>query len=65
METYKLPKYKANLKIKNGNEVWSYTTKVAIINSDEIIELGYWSVTTRKHVNYVGQIENKPVNHFV
>ena len=64
MTTQKLSKYTKNLSIKNFNEVWSYTTKVAIINSDHIQELGYWSMTTRKHINYVGMEYNLPVTNF-
>jgi hypothetical protein len=48
----KLPKYKENLTI-HGNEVWSYSTKVAIIDGNDLLQLGYWSKTTQKHINYV------------
>tara|TARA_B100001093_G_C26473798_1_gene861785 strand:- start:288 stop:482 length:195 start_codon:yes stop_codon:yes gene_type:complete len=47
-----LPKYKMNLRLE-GNDVWSYTTKVARIEGNEIYQLGYWSQTTQKHINYV------------
>lgn len=52
------PKYKQNLKVIDvaGTEyVQSYTTAVARIDHEakEVIELGYWSMTTTKHVNYV------------
>lgn len=47
-----LPKYKQNLRI-DRNDVWSYTTKVARIEGNEIYQLGYWSKTTQKHINYV------------
>jgi len=49
-----LEKYKQNLRIK-GNEVWSYTTHVATIAEDKLFQLGYWSVTTQKHINYVAK----------
>ena len=49
-----LPKYKQNLRIKK-NEVWSYTTHVATIAEDKLFQLGYWSVTTQKHINYVAK----------
>jgi len=49
---YKLSKYKQNLTIK-GNQVWSYTTHVATIAEDKLYQLGYWSMTTQKHINYV------------
>jgi|MGYP003677673862 hypothetical protein len=49
---YQLSKYKQNLTIK-GNQVWSYTTHVATIAEDKLYQLGYWSMTTQKHINYV------------
>ena len=47
-----LSKYKQNLQVV-GNDVISYTTKVAVIRGNELHQLGYWSVTTQKHINYV------------
>jgi len=49
---YKLSKYKQNLSIQ-GNKVWSYTTHVATIAEGKLFQLGYWSHTTQKHINYV------------
>lgn len=49
-----LSKYKQNLRIEN-NKVISYTTHVATIDQDNLIQLGYWSQTTQKHINYVAQ----------
>ena len=48
-------KYKQNLKADYHN-VFSYNTKVAEIAHDKrtITPLGWWSVTTSKHINYVG-----------
>ena len=51
---YKLDKYKQNLTI-HGNKVWSYTTHVATINGNKLEQLGYWSQTTQKHINYVAK----------
>jgi len=51
---YKLSKYKQNLSIQ-GNNVWSYTTIVARIKGNELHQLGYWSMTTQKHINYVAK----------
>ena len=51
---YKLAKYKQNLSIQ-GNNVWSYTTIVARIKGNELHQLGYWSMTTQKHINYVAR----------
>ena len=50
----KLKRYNANLRI-DGDQVISYTTCVAIIDleASTIRELGTWSRTTTKHVNYV------------
>jgi hypothetical protein len=49
-----LDKYKQNLSIR-GNQVWSYTTHVATIADDKLFQLGYWSQTTQKHINYVAE----------
>ena len=47
-----LEKYKQNLRI-DGDKVWSYTTHVATISGSKLFQLGYWSMTTQKHINYV------------
>tara|TARA_R110001583_G_scaffold40461_2_gene129228 strand:- start:109 stop:288 length:180 start_codon:yes stop_codon:yes gene_type:complete len=47
----KFEKYKQNLR-QEGNFIISYTTKVAEIKGNELHQLGYWSVTTQKHINY-------------
>ena len=47
-----LSKYKQNLRIQ-GNDVWSYSTIVAKIDGNDLLQLGYWSMTTQKHINYV------------
>ena len=47
-----LDKYKQNLRIQ-GNDVWSYSTIVAKIDGNDLLQLGYWSQTTQKHINYV------------
>ena len=51
---YKLSKYKQNLSIQ-GNNVWSYSTIVARIDGSKLYQLGYWSMTTQKHINYVAK----------
>ncbi len=48
----KFDKYKTNLTRVN-NDIYSYSTKVATIDKNNLIQLGYWSVTTQKHINYV------------
>ena len=45
-------KYKTNL-TKHGDDIYSYSTKVATIHQDKLIQHGYWSMTTQKHINYV------------
>jgi len=54
----KYDRYKHNLRVE-GNDVISYTTKVAKIDryKMELKQLGYWSVTTQRHINYVAQQE--------
>lgn len=47
-----LKRYKQNLRIQ-GNQVWSYSAHVATISGNELLQLGYWSMTTQKHINYV------------
>ena len=51
----KLEKYKQNLSIIDNKEIQSYSTIVAKIDhiKKEINQLGWWSVTTQKHINYV------------
>ena len=47
-----LTRYKENLKVI-GEKVFSYDTHVATINGDYLEKLGWWSMTTSKHTNYV------------
>lgn len=49
-----MKKYKQNLRIED-NKVISYTTHVATIIGDNLMQLGWWSKTTQKHINYVAQ----------
>ena len=35
--------------------VYSYDTKVAEVKGDELHQLGWWSVTTQKHINYASK----------
>tara|TARA_R100000808_G_scaffold21398_1_gene46251 strand:+ start:584 stop:763 length:180 start_codon:yes stop_codon:yes gene_type:complete len=51
-----MEKYKQNLKVDNFY-IYSYGTKVAKIDHlrKKINILGWWSVTTSKHINYVGR----------
>lgn len=50
-------KYTQNLKVI-GNNVYSYNTHVATIEGNELKQLGSWSMTTQKHINYVAKEYN-------
>ena len=54
----KLPRYKENLRIINGTDVYSYSTRVEEIKDDELQVFGWWSPTTSKHINYVADYYN-------
>ena len=45
------PKYKQNLR-KEGVSIISYKTKVAEVRNGKLVQLGWWSMTTQKHINY-------------
>ena len=50
----KFEKFRENLRYDEATgNVYSYDTLVAKKDGLYLIELGYWSLTTRKHVNYV------------
>ena len=48
------PRYKMNL-CQINNKIYSYDTNVATIDGNKLIQHGWWSVTTQKHVNYVAK----------
>lgn len=52
----KFDKYKKNL-CYDDKYVYSYNIKVAEIDkkNSTLWRLGYWSVTTSKHINYAGK----------
>ena len=58
IDMVKLPRYKENLRIINGTDVYSYSTRVAQIKGQELHIFGWWSPTTSKHVNYVARHYN-------
>ena len=59
----KLPKYRENLRVVNGTDVYSYSTRVAQIKGNELHIYGWWSPTTSKHINYVARYYNlKKIN---
>ena len=52
------PKYKQNLRVVSnglGTFVQSYSTLVAKIEDTKLIQLGWWSRTTQKHINYAAK----------
>jgi len=44
--------------------VYSYNTLVAIQYDGELVEQGYWSTTTRKHVNFAAQELGLEIKHY-
>ena len=55
----KFPKYKENLRVlytdNLGTFVQSYDTLVAKVEDTKLIQLGWWSKTTQKHINYAAK----------
>ena len=52
------PKYKQNLRMVTndlGTFVQSYSTLVAKIDDTKLVQLGWWSQTTQKHINYAAK----------
>jgi len=47
-------KYSKNLR-QDNEKIFSYSTHVATILGDNLVQLGYWSQTTQKHVNYAAR----------
>lgn len=51
-------KYKQNLRlVEEGGETYvqSYSSRVARIEGERLRQLGWWSVTTQKHINYAAK----------
>ena len=51
-------RYKQNLRMvstEGETYVQSYSTLVAKIEGDKLHQLGWWSVTTQKHINYAAK----------
>ena len=61
-------RYKQNLR-EHDNKIYSYDTHVATIHyganmktdEDALIQHGWWSVTTQKHINYIANKYNLPI----
>ena len=54
-----LTRYKQNLRVIE-NKIYSYNTHVATIDhkKQNVNILGWWSVTTSKHINFVTKLLN-------
>ena len=50
----KFNRYKENLR-QDQDKIISYSTHVATIEGDTLRQLGYWSMTTQKHINYAAK----------
>lgn len=60
MTTKNFSKYKQNLRKVYNNDgmfIQSYDTIVAKVDTQSgvLLELGYWSKTTKKHINYAAK----------
>ena len=59
VKTIKFPKYRENLQVlytdNLGTFVQSYDTLVAKVEDTKLIQLGWWSKTTQKHINYAAK----------
>lgn len=59
VKTIKFPKYRENLRVlytdNLGTFVQSYDTLVAKVEDTKLIQLGWWSKTTQKHINYAAK----------
>ena len=59
VKTIKFPKYRENLRVlytdNLGTFVQSYNTLVAKVEDTKLIQLGWWSKTTQKHINYAAK----------
>lgn len=58
MQSLKFKKYQQNLslvEIDGEQFIQSYSTLVAKVIGDTLVQLGYWSMTTQKHINYAAK----------
>ena len=55
-QIWKFNRYKENL-TRVGDKIYSYTTHVATLDfeNNRLLQHGWWSVTTQKHINYDGR----------
>ena len=47
-------KYRTNL-VLHDDKLYSYSTCVAVIEGEYLKQLGNWSRTTQKHINYAAK----------
>lgn len=61
----RLPRHKKNLCIVKDTQgvyyVKSYSTLVARVTPKALIQLGWWSVTTQRHINYAARELSLPI----
>lgn len=50
----KFNRYRENLRF-HYPYVYSYDTKVAEVKGGRLLQLGWWSMTTQKHINYASK----------
>ena len=50
----KFNRYRENLR-QVGDKIYSYSTNVETVKYPNLIQHGWWSVTTQKHINYVAR----------
>ena len=50
----KFSRYKQNLS-RVGNKIYYYSTNVATVKYPNLVQHGWWSVTTQKHINFVAR----------
>ncbi len=58
MRIMNFERYKENLRLVDfdgSTYVQSYSTRVAKVDGNKLVQLGWWSVTTQKHINYAAQ----------
>ena len=57
-------RYKTNL-VVHDNKIYSYSTCVAVIEGKYLKQLGYWSRTTQKHINYAAKELNLELKRLI
>ena len=58
MRIMNFERYKENLRLVDfdgSTYVQSYSTRVAKVDGNKLVQLGWWSKTTQKHINYAAK----------